>query len=104
MYLVQFINLLTSTLEAEGYNVKVLITNIASGSVVVSSTTEFLDGSTVGATALTNSLTTDANSIFPKSTYGNATATATVSEVSNPSKLSIISMLGLVLLTHMLLV
>ena len=84
----QFVDLLTKTLEAKGYNVKVLITNIASGSVVVSSTTQFLDGSVVGATALADSLTTDANTIFPSSTYGEATAIATVTSVSNPSRFS----------------
>lgn len=59
------------------------------GSIYVSSTTEFLDGSTTGAADLQTALgdTSSVQALFPSSVYGTVIVTSVSTEsVSNPSK------------------
>ena len=87
--LLQFITAIESPLKAAGYNVQVLNVAATPGSIVVTSTTEFLDGSTTGAADFQAALgdSNAVSSLFPSSVYGSATVTSVSTEsVSNPSE------------------
>jgi len=76
-------------LKAAGYNVQVINVVAAAGSILVTSTTEFLDGSTTGAADFTAALSdsTSVSALFPASVYGTVAVTSVTTEsVSNPSK------------------
>ncbi|DBA71844.1 hypothetical protein WJX79_007799 [Trebouxia sp. C0005] len=83
-----FISAIVSPLKAAGYNVQVVGVSAVAGSIVVTSTTEFLDGSTTGAADFVAALQ-DSDSVatlFPESTYGTVTVESVTTEsVSNPS-------------------
>lgn len=85
----QFVSAIVSPLKAAGYNVQVVGVSAVAGSIVVTSTTEFLDGSTTGAADFVAALQ-DSDSVatlFPESTYGTVTVESVTTEsVSNPSK------------------
>ena len=87
----QFVSAIESPLKAAGYNVQVIGVSAVAGSIVVTSTTEFLDGSTTGASDFVAALG-DSNSVaalFPASVYGVATVESVkTAAVTNPSKLS----------------
>lgn len=88
--MLQFKNSIVNTLASYGYHVQVTITKIVSGSVVVSSTTTFLDGSSTGAAEFASALSdsTSVSALFPASVYGSATVSNVgVTAVSNPSEL-----------------
>ena len=86
----QFVSAIESPLKAAGYNVQVIDVSPVAGSIVVTSTTEFLDGSMTGASDFVAALG-DSNSVaalFPASVYGVATVESVkTAAVTNPSKL-----------------
>ncbi len=85
----QFISAIEGPLKAAGYNVQVVGVSAVMGSIVVTSTTEFLDGSTTGASDFVAALkdSTSVAALFPASVYGVATVqSVTTASVSNPSK------------------
>ncbi len=95
----QFISAIESPLKAAGYNVQVINVVAAAGSILVTSTTEFLDGSTTGAADFTAALSdsTSVSALFPSSVYGTVAVTSVTTEsVSNPSKARWILLLSLV--------
>ena len=61
---------------------------MSAGSIVVTSTTTFLDGSQAGANAFASTIgsSTAASSLFPAATYGTVTSTAKVQLVANAGK------------------
>lgn len=76
-------------MKAAGYNVQVVNVIPAAGSILVTSTTEFLDGSTTGAADFEAALgdSTSVSALFPSSVYGTVTVTSVTTEsVSNPSR------------------
>ena len=76
-------------MKAAGYNVQVVNVVSAAGSILVTSTTEFLDGSTTGAADFEAALgdSTSVSALFPSSVYGTVLVTSVTTEsVSNPSK------------------
>ena len=88
---VQFISAIESPLKAAGYNVQVVGVSAVAGSIVVTSTTEFLDGSTTGASDFEAALKDSASvaALFPASVYGAASVeSVTTASVTNPSELS----------------
>jgi len=83
-----FISAIESPLKAAGYNVQVVNIAAAAGSILVTSTTEFLDGSTTGAADFEAALgdSTSVSALFPSSVYGTVSVTSVTTEsVSNPS-------------------
>ncbi|DBA67714.1 TPA: hypothetical protein ACH3X2_001302 [Trebouxia sp. C0005] len=76
-----FINTIKASLSS--YNVDVTIDNVSAGSIVVTSTTTFLDGSEAGANAFASTIgsSTAASALFPAATYGTVTSTATVQQI-----------------------
>ncbi|DBB14260.1 TPA: hypothetical protein ACH3X3_001205 [Trebouxia sp. C0006] len=83
-----FINTIKASLSS--YNVDVVIDSVSAGSIVVTSTTTFLDGSQAGANAFVSTIgsSTAASSLFPAATYGTVTSTAKVQLVANADKSS----------------
>ena len=81
----QFIKTIKASLSS--YNVDVAIDSVSAGSIVVTSTTTFLDGSQAGANAFAATIgsSTAAASLFPAATYGTVTSTAKVQQVANAS-------------------
>ncbi|DBA98218.1 hypothetical protein WJX77_011842 [Trebouxia sp. C0004] len=67
-----FVSAIESPLKAAGYNVRVINVVATPGSIFVTSTTEFLDGSTTGASDFAAALgdTTSVAQLFPSSVYG----------------------------------
>jgi len=85
----QFISAIETPLKAAGYNVQVINVMVSPGSILVTSTTEFLDGSTTGAADFEAALgdTGSVQALFPSSVYGTVVVTSVKTEsVSNPSK------------------
>ena len=85
----QYKNSIIRALAQSGYNVAVAITNIQPGSIVVTSSTQFLDGSTTGAQQFAAALSdpTVVASLFPTATYGSVTVSGiAVASTKNPSK------------------
>ena len=85
----QFIKTIKASLSS--YNVDVAIDSVSAGSIVVTSTTTFLDGSQAGANAFAATIgsSTAAASLFPAATYGTVTSTAKVQQVANASKFAL---------------
>ena len=93
--MLQFISAIESPLKAAGYNVQVVNVAAVAGSILVTSTTEFLDGSTTGAADFKAALNDDTSvsALFPSSVYGTVkVASVTTESVSNPSKSSVSSL------------
>ena len=87
--MLQFISAIESPLKAAGYSVQVVNDVPAAGSIIVTSTTEFLDGSTTGAADFAAALgdSTSVSALFPSSVYGTVTVSSITTEsMSNPSK------------------
>ncbi|KAL3139124.1 hypothetical protein ABBQ32_005914 [Trebouxia sp. C0010 RCD-2024] len=91
-YRTQFVNSMTNNIEAlTGSPVKVTITNYTSGSVIVTTQTDFLDNNQDSATSFSNLLTSgDVSSVFGTE-YGSVTVdpkSVATSQVTNPAKTS----------------
>ena len=89
LFPLQFITAIESPLKAAGYNVQVVNVAATPGSIVVTSTTEFLDGSTTGAADFEAALSdsSSVSALFPTAVYGTAAVTSVSTEsVTNPSK------------------